>query len=132
MREIDTTHSIDVDDHYFELVANADHRLDVGNPVLGKFADVNHSVLAGKNLYECSKRHDTNDSTGVFVANLNVLSKGVDCSFGLLCVLTVGRPDNDCAVVLNIDRDAELVDHSTNYRSTRTDDCTDLVGRNLE
>jgi hypothetical protein len=132
VRQVDSTHSIDVDNHYFELVANADNRLDVWDPVLGKFTDVNHSVFPGEDLNERSERHDSNNTTGVLVTNLNILGQGVDCRFGLLGVLTVGRSNDDCTVVLNVDRYTELVDHSANYRSTRTDDCTDLVGRNLE
>ncbi len=100
--------------------------------MLGKFGNVNHSIFAWQNLYECSERHDSNNSAGVLVTNFNILSKGVDCCFGFLGVLTVGRTNDDCTIVLNVDRDTEFVDHSTNYRSTRTDDCADLVGRNLE
>ncbi len=100
--------------------------------MLGKFADVNHSVFTGENLNECSKRHDANDTAGVLVTNLDVLGKSVDRCFGLLGVLAIGRTNDDCAVVLNVDRDTELIDHATNNRSTRTDDCADLVGRNLE
>jgi hypothetical protein len=93
---------------------------------------VNHSILTRKDLNKCAKWHDSNNTTGVLIANLNVLSKGGDSGLCLISVLTVRRSNNDSTVVLNVDRDTELVDHSTNNRSTRTDDCTDLVGRNLE
>jgi hypothetical protein len=100
--------------------------------VLCQFTDVNHSVFTRQNLNKCTERHDSNNTTGVLVANFNILSKGCDSGFGLVSVLTIRRSDNDCTVVLNVDSHTEFVDHSTNNRSTRTDDCTDLVGRNLE
>jgi len=90
VRQVDSTHSIDVDNHYFELVANADNGLDVWNPVLGEFADVNHPVFSGKDLYECSERHDSDNSASVLVTNLNILGKGVDCCLGFFGVLTIG------------------------------------------
>jgi hypothetical protein len=132
VRQIDSAHAIDVYNHYFELVANADNRLNVWNSVLGKFTDVNHSILARKNLNKCPKWHDSNNSACVLVADLNVLSKSGNCGLRLVSVFAIRRSNNNCAVVLNVDSYTELVDHSTNYRSTRTDDCADLVGRNLE
>ena len=113
------------------MVANADHRFDVGDAVLCKFANVDHPVLPGKYLYESAERHNPHNPAGVGIADLNFLGKCVDGVFGLLGVITVGRTDNDRAVVLDIDGDAKFVDHSANDRSTRSDNRADLVGRNL-
>lgn len=114
MRKVDATHTVDVDDHHFKLVANADYRFDIGDAVLRKFADVNHPVLAWKYLYESTERHYPHHSAGISITNFNVLGQRVDGVLGLLGVFTIGGSDNDRTVVLDIDGDTELVDHSSN------------------
>ena len=89
MRKVDSSHSINVDDHHFELVANADNRLNVRDTVLSKLTDVNHSVLARKDVYESTERHDSDNPTSVLVANLNVFGKSGDSGFGLIGVFTI-------------------------------------------
>jgi predicted GNAT family acetyltransferase len=132
VRQVDPAHAVDVDNHNFKLIANADNRLNVWNSLLRKLTNVNHSVLTRQDLNERTKWHYSNNSTGVLVTDLNVLSKSCNCSFGSFSVLTVRRSDNNCAVVLNIDSHTELVDHATNNRATRADNRTNLVSRNLE
>ena len=131
MRQVDAAHVVDVYDHHFQLVANADHRFDIGYAMLCKFADVNHAVLAGEYLHESAERHYSHDPAGVGIADLDVLGQRVDGVLGLFGIVFIGRTDNHSAVILNIDRDTELVDHSANDRSTRPDNRTDLVGRDL-
>jgi hypothetical protein len=111
VRERDFAHSIYVQYHHLELIPYIYYGLNIRNSVLRKFANMNHPILARKNLHKCPERHNSNDPTCVLITNLNVFGKSINRSFSLLGILSIRRTNDNGTVILNINGDTKFLNH---------------------
>ena len=100
--------------------------------VIGKLADVDHSIATRKNLDESSERHGLNDLAGVNLAHFNGSGEVPNHLNRQLRGLAVGRADDHRTVVLDVHSRLGGLHDPADGLSARADDRTDLVHRNVD
>src|SRR5439155_17276671 len=65
-------------DHHVDLVAHADHVLNLLDAVIGKLGDVHQAVLAGEYLHEGPVGEDAHHFAQVDLADLGLLGEALD------------------------------------------------------
>src|SRR5262249_6274726 len=123
---------LDADHHDIDLVAHLDHVLDVLDPLGVQLRDVDHAVLAGHQVDEGAKRHDSHHLAQEHIADLDLARQRLDHRHGLLGRLAVGGGHEHPAIVLDVDLRAGRLGDAADGLAAGPDQRADLLGVDLQ
>ena len=102
-REVDSTHGIDFEHLYGDLIANSENivrALDLSvNDLIGR----DHAFLVGGDLNQCATTHESADSTRELRSDFDVTGEFSDSGDSISNCHTVVCTDQDSTVLLNVD-----------------------------
>src|SRR5262249_22649424 len=114
------------------LVAKLQLIANVANAMLGDLADVQQAVGAGEELDEGAELGETHNFTEVGLADLGGGCNFADHGQSGIAAGAASREDVHGAVFHDVDLHAGLLDDGLDFLSARTDEVSDLVGRNVQ
>ena len=124
---------VDLDDFDEDDVADIDDVGDFVDSLFGELGDVDHAVLAGREVDAGAELtlvvfHDLDDLALVDIADFDVADDVLDDLAGLRDGVHVIGGDEDLPFVVDVDLDTGLVDDLVDGLAAAADDVADLVG----
>ena len=94
--------------------------------------DVEQTILAGSKTNECAKILNANDFAVIHFSDLGNLDDTQDSRLGSSATFGIDGSNTDGAVFFDLDSGIRLILKTSNNLATRTDNITNLIGRNMD
>ena len=115
-----------------DFITNLDDVFGLLDSEVGQLTDVNQSILAWQEFNKSTEFLDGDDATAIDLANLRFGRHAFDGFAGNLHSFFRDGIDVDSSVVFDVDFATRFLDEAFDILATRSDQCTNLLGVDLE
>ena len=127
----DFTSTIDIGNHHGDLIAHADDIFHFIQRVAVELGDMHHTILIGQDLDESAKIGDANNLTGIDPPEDRRFGDLFDALACLIGCWAICSGDVNSAIFFDINLDTRLFLDAADDLTTRANDRTDLIDRDL-